>query len=120
MSVQPGTLNLTLQRRADYSLLLEFFIDDQPWDLTGYNVIAQIYNEGRTLKYADFTVTNVSLATGKVRIGLADTVTATLPLSIRGTLGSVYWDVMLQDATGFRAYYVEGLIFVSEGYSAPP
>jgi hypothetical protein len=55
-----------------------------------------------------------------VRIGLADTVTATLPLSIRGTLGSVYWDVMIQDATGFRAYYVEGLIFVSEGYSAPP
>ena len=57
MSVQPGTYNITLQRRADYSLLLQFKdSDDDAIDLTGYTAYAQVWNEGRTTKYADFAI----------------------------------------------------------------
>ena len=58
MAVQPGTYNFTLQRRADYSLDLQFKdSSNAAIDLTGYTVYAQAWNEGRTTKSADFTVT---------------------------------------------------------------
>ena len=42
MAVQPGTYNITLQRRADYSVLLQFKdSSDAVIDLTGYTAYAQ-------------------------------------------------------------------------------
>ena len=53
MAVQPGTYNITLQRRADYSVLLQFKDgSDAVIDLTGYTVYAQV-DKSRD-KYADF------------------------------------------------------------------
>ena len=47
MAVQPGTYNITLQRRADYSVLLQFKDSgDAVIDLTGYTAYAQVWNEG--------------------------------------------------------------------------
>ena len=113
MSVQPGTYNFTLQRRADYSLDLQFKDgNDAVIDLTGYTVYAQAWNEGRTTKSADFTVTYTNRANGQISISLTDTQTATFPDELR-------YDVLLEDSGGTREYYLEGVIFVSQGYTAP-
>lgn len=113
MAVAPGTYNFTLQRRADYSLDLQFKdSSDAAIDLTGYTVYAQAWNEGRTTKSADFTVTYTNRSNGQISISLTDTQTATFPDELR-------YDVLLEDSGGTREYYLEGTIFVSQGYTAP-
>ena len=105
--------NFTLQRRADYSLDLQFKdSSDAAIDLTGYTVYAQAWNEERTTKSADFTVSYTNRSNGQVSISLTDTQTATFP-------DQLYYDVLLEDTGGTREYYLEGIIFVSQGYTAP-
>jgi hypothetical protein len=113
MSVQPGQHNISLQRRADYDLQLQF--KDAAGvgiDLTGWTAYAQVWDRSRTTKYADFAVTYIDRATGQIKIALTDTQTATFP-------NEVYYDVLLEDTAGLRNYYLEGIGYVSEGYTAP-
>ena len=113
MSVQPGTYSFTIQRRADYSLLLQFKdSSDAVIDLTGYTAYAQAWNKGRTRKYADFAVAYTDRSDGKITISLTDTQTATFPDSLQ-------YDVLLEDGSGKREYYLQGTITVSQGYTAP-
>jgi hypothetical protein len=113
MAVQPGTYNITLQRRADYSVLLQFKdSNDAVIDLTGYTAYAQAWNEGRTTKYADFSVAYTNRSNGQITISLTDTQTATFIDELR-------YDVLLEDGSGNREYYLEGVIFVSQGYTSP-
>ena len=113
MSVQPGTYNITLQRRADYSLLLQFKdSDDAVIDLTDYTAYAQVWNEGRTTKYADFAIAYTDRSNGQITISLTDTQTTDFIDELR-------YDVLLEDGSENREYYLEGVIFVSQGYTAP-
>ena len=113
MAVAPGTYNFTLQRRADFSLDLQFKdSNNAAIDLTGYTVYAQAWNEGRTTKSADFTVTYANRTNGQISISLTGTQTAAFPDELR-------YDVLLEDSGGTREYYLEGVIFVSQGYTAP-
>jgi hypothetical protein len=113
MAIQPGTYNIPLQRRADYSVLLQFKdSNDAAIDLTGYTVYAQAWNKDRSTKYADFSITYTDRSNGQITIALTDTQTATFPDDLR-------YDVMLENSSGDREYYLEGVIFVSEGYTAP-
>ncbi|ADD94777.1 hypothetical protein [uncultured phage MedDCM-OCT-S09-C399] len=113
MAVQPGTYNFVLQRRADYSLDLQFKdSSDAAVDLTGYTVYAQAWNEGRTTKFADFSVEYTNRTNGQITISLTDAQTATFIDELR-------YDVLLEDSGGTREYYLEGVIFVSQGYTTP-
>jgi hypothetical protein len=113
MSVQPGTYNITLQRRADYSVLLQFKDStDAAINLTGFTVYAQAWNKDRSTKYADFAVAYTNRTNGQVTISLTDAQTATFIDELR-------YDVLLEDGSGSREYYLEGIIFVSQGYTAP-
>ena len=113
MAVQPGTYNITLQRRADYSVLLQFKdSNDAVIDLTGYTAYAQAWNKARTKKYADFTIAYTNRTNGQITISLTDTQTAAF-------IDELYYDVLLEDGSGNREYYLEGVITVSEGYTAP-
>ena len=112
MAISPGTYNISLQRRADYSITLQFKDStDTPINLTGWTVAAQVWNQGRTTKYADFTVTYTNRSTGTVAIALTDEQTALLP-------NEAYYDVLLTNGSGLKEYYLEGIIYVSEGYTA--
>lgn len=113
MSVQPGTYNFTLQRRADFSLDLQFKEGDPATviDLTGATVLSQAWNQARTQKYADFSVAYTNRSQGKVVLSLTDDQTTSFP-------GTLYYDVLIQDSSGIRQYYLEGVITVSEGYTA--
>lgn len=112
MAVSPGTYNISLQRRADYSITLQFKDSaNVAINLTGWTVAAQVWNQGRTTKYADFTVTYANRSTGTVAIALTDEQTALFP-------NEAYYDVLLTDPAGLKEYYLEGIIYVSEGYTA--
>jgi hypothetical protein len=112
MAISPGTYNISLQRRADYSITLQFKDStDTPINLTGWIVAAQAWNQARTTKYADFTVTYTNRATGTVAIALTDEQTSVFP-------SEAYYDVLLTNPSGLKEYYLEGILFVSEGYTA--
>tara|TARA_Y100000004_G_C8739279_1_gene337615 strand:+ start:133 stop:474 length:342 start_codon:yes stop_codon:yes gene_type:complete len=113
MSVQPGTYNFTLQRAADYSVLLQFKdSDDAVIDLTGYTVYAQAWNKSRTKKSADFAVAYTDRSNGQITLSLTDAQTALFP-------DELYYDVLLEDSSENREYYLEGVISVSQGYTRP-
>jgi hypothetical protein len=112
MAVAPGTYNITLQRRADYSVLLQFKdSNDAAIDLTGWTAAAQAWNKDRTTKHADFGVAYTDRLTGQITISLTDAQTEVFP-------NEAYYDVLLTDTGGSKEYYLEGVIYVSEGYTA--
>ena len=113
MAVIPGKKNFTVQRRADFPLRLTFKDSTgSAINLTGYTVAAQVYDDSRSTKYADFTVTYTNRAGGIVDISLSDTDTANFTPEI------LKYDVLLTDGSGNKEYYLEGTLFVSEGYTA--
>jgi hypothetical protein len=112
MAISPGTYNISLQRRADYSITLQFKDStDAAINLTGWTVAAQVWNQDRTTKYADFAVTYTNLVTGTIAIALTDEQTALFP-------NEAYYDVLLTNPSGLKEYYLEGIVYVSEGYTA--
>ena len=113
MAITPGTYNMTVQRRADHSIQLVFKDNnDTAINLTGFTVAAQVWDEPRSNKYADFGVTYTNRATGTIDLALTDTQTATFSPSV------LKYDVLLTDTNGLKEYYLEGTIFMSEGYTA--
>jgi len=113
MAISPGTYNFTLQRRSDWSVILQFKdSSNAAINLTGFTAYAQAWNKARSKKYADFTVAYTDRANGKVTISLSDALTAVFP-------DQLYYDVLLENGSGLREYYLEGIILVSEGYTSP-
>jgi hypothetical protein len=112
MAVAPGTYDITLQRRADHVLQLQFKDStNTPINLTGWTVAAQVWDEGRTTKYADFTVSYVDRTLGQVKLALS-------PVQTTAIQDRAYYDVLLTNTDGLKEYYLEGVISVSEGYTA--
>ena len=113
MAVSPGTYNFTVQRRSDHDIELGFKDStSSAINLTGYTVAAQVWDESRSNKYADFAVAYTNRATGTVNISLTDTQTATFSPNI------LEYDVLLTNPSGLKEYYLQGKIYVSEGYTA--
>ncbi len=112
MAIEPGTYNFTLQRRSDHTIPLVFKDgNNNAINLTGFTVAAQVWEQTRTTKFADFSVAYTDRVAGSVSITLTDAQTATFTPEI------LKYDVLLIDAGGNREYYLEGTIFMSEGYT---
>ena len=112
MAVSPGTYNMTVQRRSDHKIKLVFKdSNNAAINLTGYTVAAQVWDEPRSNKYADWIITYTNRAAGTVHISLTDTQTADFTPEV------LKYDVVLTDGNGLKEYYLEGTIFVSERYS---
>ena len=113
MAVTPGTYNITIQRRSDHAIQLVFKdSNNSAINLTGFTVEAQVWEETRTTKYADWTITYTNRSTGTIDMSLTDTQTATFSPSL------LKYDVLLTNPSGLKEYYLEGDIFMSEGYTA--
>lgn len=111
MAVKPGTYNFTVQRSADHVLDLVFKDGNgDAINLTSWTVTAQVWNEARSTKYADFAVTYTDRSAGSVKLQLADTDTVDF-------IDELYYDVLLEDPNGLKEYYLEGVIFVAQGYT---
>ena len=97
MAIEPGTYNFTVQRRADHSIPIVFKDgNNNPINLTGFTVAAQVWEETRTTKYADFTTTYTDRAAGSISITLTDEQTATFAPN------TLAYDVLLVDGNGLR------------------
>ena len=113
MAIIPAIKDFTVDRRADFGLRLTFKDSTSTGiDLTGYTVDAQVWEETRTTKYADWAVAYTNRSGGTVDISLTDTQTATFTPSI------LFYDVLLTEPSGDKFYYLEGKLFISEGYTA--
>ena len=113
MAIIPGKKNFTVDRRADFPIKITFKDSTgSAINLTGYTVAAQVYDESRSTKYADWTVAYTDRTNGIVDISLTDTQTATFTPSI------LFYDVLLTEPGGSKNYYLEGKLFISEGYTA--
>jgi hypothetical protein len=111
MAVAPGIYNFTVQRAADHELVLIFKDSDgDPINLTDWTVTSQAWNSARTIKYADFTVTYTDRTAGKVKLALSDDDTEEFPDQLR-------YDVLLTNPSGLKEYYLEGTIYVDQGYT---
>lgn len=111
MAIQPGIYNFTVQRSADHSFVLVF--KDSAGDainLTNWTVASQVWDSKRTTKYADFTVAYTNRSTGTVTLSLSDEDTVDFPDELR-------YDVLLTNPDGIKEYYLEGIIFVEQGYT---
>ena len=113
MAIIPGKKNFTVERRADFPIRLTFKDSTgSAINLTGYTVAAQVYNEDRSTKFADWTVAYTDRSNGIVDISLSDTDTTNFTPSI------LFYDVLLTEPGGSKNYYLEGKLFISEGYTA--
>ena len=109
----PGTYNLTLQRRADHSFDVNLKDSNNANEnLTGKTIISQIWNESRTTKLADATITVTDASGGDITWKVTDTQTASMTDNI------YKYDILKIEPNGDRAYFIEGTIFMSEGYTA--
>ena len=113
MAIIPGKKNFTVERRADFPIKLTFKDSTgTAISLIGYTVAAQVYDEARSTKYADWAITYTDRANGIIDMNLADTDTANFTPDI------LFYDVLLTEPGGNKNYYLEGKLFVSEGYTA--
>ena len=112
MAIIAGTYDFTVQRRSDHAE--SFRITDSNDDavsLVGYTVAAQVWDKERSGKYADFAITYTNRTNGEFKISLTDVQTTQF------TPNELAYDVLLVNASDEREYYIEGTIFVSEGYT---
>lgn len=113
MAISPARYDIVVQRRADYEFEVEFEDSNgSPINLTGWQIIAQVWNPGRTQKIGDFVVTVVNAVLGRVKFRIPFSVTILLPFES-------HYDVMLINPSLLREYYLEGLVQASEGYTSP-
>ena len=112
MTAKTAVKNFTIQRREDFPLRLIFKdANGTAVNITGFTVAAQVWNDDRSTKFADFSVTYTDRANGTVDLKLSDTDTANFSVNI------LRYDVLLTDPSGDKMYYLEGTLFVSQGYT---
>ena len=112
MAIIPAQKDFTVQRRADFPLRLTFKDStSSAINLEGYTVAASVYDEARTTNYGNFTVAYTSRSGGIVDISLTDTQTSNF------TPNELKYDVLLTDGSGNKEYYLEGTLYISEGYT---
>ena len=112
MAIVAGVYDFTVQRRSDHAESIRITdSNDDAVNLTGFTIAAQVWNKERTGKYADFTVAYSNRTNGEFEISLTDVQTAQF------TPNELSYDVLLLNPSGKREYYIEGTIFVSEGYT---
>ena len=92
MAIIPGKKNFTVQRRADFPIKLTFKDSTgTAISLNGYTVEAQVYDESRSTKYADWEITYTDRGNGIIDMNLTDTATATFTPDI------LFYDVLLTE-----------------------
>lgn len=112
MSDSIPTFNDTIRTQAEYELELTFEDSEgKAIDLTGWTTASEIWNYGKTVKYATFSVDSTNVSTGAIVLSLTNIQTSGLPI------GEVYYDVLLTNPSGKKKYYLKGKFYVQQGYT---
>ena len=113
MAIAPGTYDMTIQRRSDLSVSVTLKDSGgSAINLSGYSIASQLWDSDRTTKAADATCSITNATNGTWTWTLTDTQTATL------TSDEYKYDVLLTNGSGLKEYWIEGTIFMDEGYTA--
>ena len=113
MAIAPGTYDMTIQRRSDHTVSVTLKDSGgSAVNLSGYSIASQVWDSGRTTKAADVTCTVTSASGGAFDWKLTDTQTALL------TLDEYKYDVLLTNPSGLKEYWIEGTIYMDQGYTA--
>ena len=80
--------------------------------MTGYTLASQIWDSGRSTKAADATVSVTNASGGAFSWTVTDTQTTGF------TADEYKYDVRLTNPAGLHEYYLEGTIYMDEGYTA--
>lgn len=109
--IQPGNYDITIQQGADWEKTFQLFdSQNDPINLTGSIVEAEIWLERKKAKLADFTVTIINALTGQFKISLSNETTSNL-------LQDGYYDIKITDVYGFSNYWVRGQAILDVGYT---
>lgn len=112
MAIIAGDYDFTVQRRADHTESIRITDStDSAVNLTGFTIAAQVWNKDRTGKYADFTIAYTNRTNGEFTMSLSHVQTTQF------TPDELVYDVLILNSAGKREYYLQGNIFVSEGYT---
>jgi len=104
---------MTIQRRSDHTVNITLKdSNNAAVNLTGYTIASQVWDTGRSTKAADVTCTVTNAAGGIFDWKLTDTQTATFSEE------EYKYDVRLTNPSGLHEYWIEGTIYMSEGYTA--
>ena len=113
MAIIPGIKNFDLTKRADFGLRLTLKDStSSAIDLNGYTVAAQVWDENRKIKFADWDVTYTNRGAGIIDIKLTDVQTDNF------IVGTLKYDVKLTEPSGDEYYYIKGNLNVTQGYTA--
>tara|TARA_R100001082_G_scaffold41712_1_gene22181 strand:- start:93 stop:434 length:342 start_codon:yes stop_codon:yes gene_type:complete len=113
MAIAPGTYDMTIQRRSDHSVSVTLKDSGgSAVNLTGYTLASQVWDSSRTTKAADATVSVTSTTGGTFTWSVTDTQTTAF------TADEYKYDVLLTNGSGLKEYWIEGTIYMSEGYTA--
>jgi GTPase SAR1 family protein len=114
MAISPGTYDMKIQRRSDHSVKATFTDKDTgaAINLTGYTIEGQVWDTARTAKAADITIAYTNRTSGIIDFSLTDTQTTTF------TLNEYKYDLLFTNSAGLKEYWLEGSIYMSEGYTA--
>ena len=107
------TYNITLNKGVDYETSITLKdSSNNAINVTSWVFKAEIRRDPDTDVEATFTITKTNASGGIIKLALTDTQTATFTPSI------LFYDVLLTEPGGNKNYYLEGKLFVSEGYTA--
>ena len=112
MAIIPAVKNFDVVKMSDFPLKLTFKDGNgDAINLTGYTVAAQVWDDDRKVKFADWGITYTSRGSGIVDIKLTDTQTNNF------IVGTLKYDVKLTEPSGDEHYYIKGNLNVSQGYT---
>ncbi len=103
--------NLTVNTGTTFSQIftLESADTNSATDLTGYTASAQMRKHPGSSSATDFTTTIINASSGRIRVGLSTSQTATLKP------GRFMYDVLITDTAGEVTRVLEGSVLVREG-----
>ena len=107
--------NISPRRNSDFFLGEPMRLKDSdmnPINLTGFTLLAQVYDLSGTIKLADFTIIMDDVVNGILRPKLPYTVTAALP-------NECLYDFLVIDPAGLRRYYLTGTCTPTLGITKP-
>jgi hypothetical protein len=103
----PGRYDITIYQRATFKRQITL-----PIDLSGHQVFAQIWDSKRRNKIIDFEINVINEVDGELEMILdwEETTPLKKPAS---------WDLMVVYADQTRDYWLEGLVTIDPGLTAP-
>tara|TARA_R100000808_G_C2131631_1_gene140726 strand:- start:34 stop:375 length:342 start_codon:yes stop_codon:yes gene_type:complete len=113
MAIAPANYDMTIQRRSDHNVSVTLKDSGgSAVNLTGYTLTSQVWDTERSAKAADATISVTNASGGAFDWKVTDTQTTGF------TANEYKYDVLLTNPSGLKEYWLEGTIYVSEGYTA--